>query len=210
MTTHLSITLSHSLGVTLWELHLASLDALCKYFFAHGKQKYARLVPLYFAEMREIQITDLSIHQEFIAVNFTVNKNQIHFCAIRVDHALEHINRTMKVTGGLVSITQNASARERFFLTALELSRLAEEANVMAGSLRASENKHHDLSLAVWTKQEKNVTRLKNVLRSSMNPMTYKSEDLSIIITKVVMTAQIQKDVCSRDDIGQQEYARFV
>jgi len=43
-----------------------------------------------------------------------------------------------------------------------------------------------------------------------MNSMTYENEDLSNIITKVVMPAQIQKDVCSRDDIGQQEYARFV
>jgi len=40
----------------------------------------------------------------------------------------------MKVTGGLVGITQNASARERFFHTAPELSRLAEEAHTMAGT----------------------------------------------------------------------------
>jgi len=43
-----------------------------------------------------------------------------------------------------------------------------------------------------------------------MNPVTYENEDLSNIITKAVMPAQIQKDVCSRDDIGQQKYARFV
>jgi len=64
----------------------------------------------------------------------TVSSLQIPFCAIGVDHALEHIKRIMKFTGGLVGITQNASARERFFLTAPELSRLAEEAHVMAGS----------------------------------------------------------------------------
>jgi len=50
--------------------------------------------------------------------NFAINKNQIPFCAIGVDHALEHMNRFMKVTGGLVGITQNASARELFLLTA--------------------------------------------------------------------------------------------
>jgi len=43
-----------------------------------------------------------------------------------------------------------------------------------------------------------------------MNSMMYESEDLSNIVTKVVMPAQIQKDVCSRNDIGQQKYARFV
>jgi len=57
----------------------------------------------------------------------------------------------MKVTGELVGITQNACARERFLLTAPERSGLAEEAHVMAGFLNVPENKHHDLSLAVWT-----------------------------------------------------------
>ena len=114
----------------LWEQHLSSLDALC----AHDKQKYARLVSLYLAEMTALHVTDPDIRQEFMSGNFAVNKNRIPFCAIGVDHALERINRMMKVTGGLVGITQNASARDRFFLTGPELSRLAEEARVMAGS----------------------------------------------------------------------------
>jgi len=105
----------------------------------------------------------------------------------------------MKVTGGLVGITQNASARERFFLTAPELSRLAEEAHVTTGSLQ----RINTMTCRWLTGQGKKRT-------FCMYPMTHKSEDLSNIITKVVMPAQIQKDVCSRDDIGQQEYARFV
>jgi len=67
-----------------------------------------------------------------------------------VNRAPAHINRIMKVTGGLVGITQNASARERFFLTAPELSRLAEEVQMMAGSPTTTGQEHHDLSLAVW------------------------------------------------------------
>ena len=146
---------------------LSSLDALCKYFFAHDKQKYARLVALYHAGMTALQVTDPDIHQEFIDGNFGVNKNQIPFCAIGV----EQINRIMKVTGGLVGITQNASARERFFLTAPELSRLAEEAHKMAGSPTAARKEHRDLSTAVSIRQEENIAKLKNVFRSSMNPI---------------------------------------
>ena len=129
--------------------------------------------------MRAHQSTDPDIHQEFIDGHFVVNKNQIPFCAIGVNHAPEHINRIMKVTGGLVGITQNASARERFFLTAPELSRLAEEAQVMAGSpISTTRQEHRDLSLAVWTRQEENIARLKKVIISSMNPMKYEGEDL--------------------------------
>jgi len=83
----------------LWGLHLSSLDALGKYFFAHDKQKYARLVLLYLAKMTALQTTDPDIHEEFMDGNSVVNKNKIPFCAIGVDHAVEHISRITKVTG---------------------------------------------------------------------------------------------------------------
>ena len=186
-----------------------SLDALCKYFFAHDKQKYARLVPLYLAEMATLHVTDPDTHQEFMDGNFAINKNQIPLCAIGADHALEHINHIMKVTGGLVSITQNASARERLFLTAPELSRLAEEAHTVAGTSTATRKEHHDLSLAVWTRQEENIARTKSaeILHESYED---EGKDLTNIITKVVMPAEVQKDVCNQDGIGQQAYAKFV
>ena len=91
------------------------------------------------------------MHQEFMDRNLIVNKNQIPFCAIGVDHALEHINRIVKVTGGLMDITQNASARERFFLTAPELSRLAKETHVMAGSPTTT----HTITFASLTYESK-------------------------------------------------------
>ena len=106
--------------------------------------------------------------------------------------------------------SQNASARQRFFLTAPELSRLAEEAHVMAASPTATRKEHHDLSLAVWTRQEENIAQLKSVLQSAINPMKYKDEDLTNIITKVVMPAEVPSDVCNQDDIGQQKYNKFV
>ncbi len=115
----------------------------------------------------------------------------------------------MKVTRLLVGITQNANARERFFLTAPGLSRLTEEAHVMAGTPTATRKEHHYLSPAVWTRQEENIARLKNVVRCSINPMKYEGEDLSNIITKVVIPAEVQKAVCNQDDIGQQAYANF-
>jgi len=80
----------------------------------------------------------------------------------------------------------------------------------MAGSPTTTRKEHHDLSLAVWTRQEENIARLKTVLISSMNPMKYEGEDLPNIITKVVMPAEVQKDVCNQEDIGQQKYANFV
>ena len=81
--------------------------------------------------MPECYIVNSKVFLTNIQSELTVSSLQVQFCAIGMDHALEHINRVMKLTAGLVGITQNASARERSFLTAPELSRLAEEAHVM-------------------------------------------------------------------------------
>lgn len=80
----------------------------------------------------------------------------------------------------------------------------------MAGTPTTSRNVHHDLSMAVWTRQEENIVKLKNVIESFMNPMKHEGDELINIITKVVMPPQIQKDICSQDEIGQQKYTAFV
>ena len=41
-----------------WRLHLAAQEELCKYFFAHDYLNYARLSPLYCAEMRKLETSD--------------------------------------------------------------------------------------------------------------------------------------------------------
>ena len=41
-----------------WNLHLESLKALAKYFFAHDRLNYARMVPLYLAQMHGLKIDD--------------------------------------------------------------------------------------------------------------------------------------------------------
>lgn len=37
-----------------WELHLKSLEIFTKYFFAHDRLNYARMIPFYLAEMKAL------------------------------------------------------------------------------------------------------------------------------------------------------------
>ncbi len=80
----------------------------------------------------------------------------------------------------------------------------------MVGTPSATCTEHHDLSPAVWTRKEVNIARLKSVVRSSIYHMKYEGEDLNNIMTKVVMPAEMLTDVCNQDEMGQQEYAKFV
>ena len=171
-----------------WELHLMTLETFTKYFFARDKVTYARMIPLYLAEMKSLKETDLEIYNEFMEGNWVVNKNpDVPFCALGADHALEHINRSMKVTGGLVGNTLNPSARTKFFLIAPELARLAEEAQEMAGLSSKTPKRHHALSAATLTHQEKALEDLITTFRPFTNPFSEQSNDLLNLVTKVVV-----------------------
>ena len=82
----------------------------------------ARMIPLYIAEMDGLKKTDPDVVKKTLKGNWLVNKNsQVPFCALGTDHALEHINRSMKVSGGLIGITLNANAHDKFIMVAPEL-----------------------------------------------------------------------------------------
>ena len=165
------------------------------------------MVPLYLAQMHRLKINDPDIHHEFMQGNFCVNKNDIPFCAIGPDHAIEHVNKLMKIRGGLKGHRQPA-AMARWFLVAPELSRFAKQAEHMVGVQRASSWYHHDLSDAITNRYNENVQKLKDVLKVS-DPFATKERHLVNIITKAVMQDDIKEGVLTRDKIGQALFETF-
>jgi len=99
-----------------WDLHLAALESLTKYFFALDKLKCARMVHLYLSEMKELEDTDEDVLKEFKSGNLVFNKNEVPFCVIGPDHGIEHENHWMKVSGGPIGITFNENAWTRWYL----------------------------------------------------------------------------------------------
>ena len=60
-----------------FELHLTALESFTKNFFAHDKLVYARMIPLYLAEMNSLKESNEEIYQEFMNGNWVVNKNNM-------------------------------------------------------------------------------------------------------------------------------------
>ena len=99
-----------------WDLHLEATQLFLKYFFAHDMLDYTCMILVYLAEMEMVKETDPEIYQEFQKGNWVVNKiAKVATCAVGADHALEHVNRSMKVSGGLIGITLNPTARTKYF-----------------------------------------------------------------------------------------------
>ena len=148
------------------------------------------MIPLYLAGMESLtNHDDPLLYEEFRSGTWVVNKNAMFpFCSIRADHALEQINRFMKVAGGLVGITLNPAALTKFFLIAPELVRLSEEAKLLAGMSSPKQMHHHGLSMSVLTRWEKNIKELTSTIQGFTNPFTENAKDLCNIVTKSVLS----------------------
>ena len=140
-----------------------------------------------------------------------VNKNaKVAFCAAGADHALEHVNRSIKVSGGLIGITLNPTACTKYFLIALELARLAEQAKLMAGTSSKTQTSHHNLTTAVRLHEERNVQQLTASIQRFTNPFTVEGPELFNLVTKVRMPKKVKKDLCDQGVIGNKPFGTFV
>ena len=159
-----------------------------------------------------LEESDPEIYEELQRGNWVVNKNPcVSFCSLGADNALEHVNRLMKVSGGLVGITLSPNARIKHFLIEPELAQLAEKAKEMSGmSACKTEKHHHSLSTAVWVRQEKNIEQLVTSFRNFINPFLDESSDLFNIATKVVMPDKVKEDLCQQSTVGTQLLSRFI
>ena len=170
------------------------------------------MIPLYLAGMESLtNHDDPLLYEEFRSGTWVVNKNAMFpFCSIRADHALEQINRFMKVAGGLVGITLNPAALTKFFLIAPELVRLSEEAKLLAGMSSPKQMHHHGVSMSVLTRWEKNIKELTSTIQGFTNPFTENAKDLCNIVTKAIMPDVVRTDVVSEPEIGNNLAETFI
>ena len=192
----------------LWLLHLSSLEKLCTLFFSQNRLKYAQYVPHYIAKMQEIEKDDPSVWQEFIQGNFCVKKSCVPFSSIGVDHAIEHLNRSMKVMGGIRGITQKPGALTRFFLIAPKLARLSKEAEELAAVAEGGCKKHHDLTPAAVHRQEQRIAQLKIYMRDN-NPLQIDGNSLQNFVTKCILPSDTTADIINTVSAGAEAYTKF-
>ena len=83
--------------------------------------------------MLQLQQTSLNVYREFMSGNFVVKEANSSFNQVLSDMALEHINKLCKISGGIVGITSNKAALDRWMLSCCDLSRLTEDIRAVAG-----------------------------------------------------------------------------
>lgn len=104
-----------------WKLHLSAVAAMTPYFFAMDRQNYERWLPVYLADMHQIESKHPRVYVEFMRGNHVVCRSSHPFSQVSTDMALEQsINADSKVKGGIVGISMRPAALRRWFLTSHE------------------------------------------------------------------------------------------
>ena len=191
-----------------WELHLASLNSMVKYFFAHDQINYARLTPLYLATMTELEIKD-NQSWNYLKENFSINKSDIPFSAIGSDHGMEQENKAMKVTGGITGLTQKQSALNRFWLVAPVLSSLSEEFCRNNQVKTQNRKQHYQLAGSTNKRISANVNKLLDVI--DVFEIDFQSNDsVYNVVSKAVLPEDASSELLRHETIGEGLYHNFI
>ena len=152
-------------------LFVEALEKIVEFFFAFDHYNYARWVSVHIRDMSSIPS---SIKQDFIN-NWVVSKSQHRFSSIPIDQAHEQLNAVVKGKGGVIGLTENPVAVQRWLLCGPELALCIFEfesdiKHEGSGSLSSKELFHHEEGLATQKHFKQQVNSLVDIIYGFGNP----------------------------------------
>jgi len=126
---------------------MATLKKLTPWFFLLDHTHYARWLPVHLRDLEELPLRHPDVHKNFSEGKFVAYKTGKSFSGIALDHAHEQLNATVKGDGGIIGITDNANALQRWSVAGPEVSSLIEAFETKCLVINKSdEDKHHELT----------------------------------------------------------------
>ena len=107
-----------------WILHQEAFTAMLSWLTIYDHTNYARWGPVYLAGMKLLENTAPEVDAEFLDGNSVVKRTKKQLNEISADQETKWINRTSKMHNGIIGITRNDQAREKFYVPWSERSRI--------------------------------------------------------------------------------------
>ena len=195
-----------------WELHLLSVSAMVPYFFAMDRLNCARWLPVYIMDMRQLATKHPEVHQEFVTGNHAVSRFIKSFVQVSTDMALEQsINADSKSRGGIISISQNPGALNRWFLTSHKRASVTTALKNMFTPECDRIDVHKEASSKCVACDEVDVQKLISCLPTDLmsNPFTQQTESLVNFATGVVSPTDISDVLVRSIDKGREQMNTF-
>ena len=200
----------HATRARDWLLYLSAAEELCVDITSMDRLKYRRLLPVYIADMKHLDVFEPAVNNSFVEGEFCVKKNDTPFTAIGVDHAGEQINKIMKIDGGLTGISNNENARNRYFLTVPLLANISK--NILNGLFRnTTPIIHHENTSAFQNRQSLLITKLESCLKEELSAFFTSAESQCAynMITKVYLPENFSKETIKCEEVGRELYNTF-
>src|SRR6218665_3813987 len=141
---------------------------------------------------------------------YGISKNDIPFVSIGADHACEHLNKLMKMRAGLVGISNNANARQRFCMITPELSRIAKQFKSQFDFQSDKTTEHHDLGQSAVKKEHYAIDKIKAAILKHRNPFAVEGDKLHNVITHAYIPDEYVQVILNADATGQKLYEDYV
>ena len=116
----------------------------------------------------------------------------------------------MKVHAGLIGISNNANARQRFFLATPELSLLAKDFKCQFEASSKQTSVHHDLSPAEVIREHAAVSKIKKAIERHGNPFAVEGSSLYNLVSLAYIPEEFVEQILNIDITGQRLYEEFV
>ena len=142
--------------------------------------------------------------------NISVTKNKIPFVSIGADHACKHLNKLMKSRAGLIGISNNANARQRFFMATPELTCLSKEFKTQFDLEAGKAMEHHDVGTTAIKREHDTISKIKGAILSHGNPFATEGHQLYNLITNAYILDEYVPQILNIDVTGQNLYEEYV
>ena len=147
----------------------------------YNHTNYGRWGTIYLAEMKSLETSQPIIHQEFMNGNFVVQRGKSRFNQVPIDQATEWQNRICKISNGIIGMTRNDTARDKFCITLAERSYISHSTKCLLDVENEDEgqmiSRRKDAQPSRIQLDEDSVTKLEEVF-SRFNVFDLEGEEL--------------------------------
>ena len=148
-----------------WGAHIDAFKRMLPWLCVYDHTNYTRWGPVYLNDMQLLPKTAPAVYESFKRGNFVVQRSSNPFCKVPVDQATEWVNKTCKISNGVIGITLNDTARDKFCLS------WNEKALVLADTRRLFGLSDEDCT-TFTSRKEADPSRLQTDEKNVINLMT--------------------------------------
>ena len=210
-----------------WNLRLETFGAMLPWFAIYDHSNYSRWGPVHLADMKNLEQYAPDIHREFTAGNFVVKMTRNMFNQVPLDQATEWMNRICKISNGIIGITKNDQARDRFCATWSERSHVSHDTKLLYGLVEEDEadlTTRKDAVSSIKERDEEAVQKLMSqfdrfnvffsfsteVGHAESEPVDSVTPQLVSLATKDIATMEITENLLSAEKRGKHLVTGFV